>query len=128
MKILKAILISAFAVIVFMSAGAVGVSAQQKKGKVERPIVIYYYDPFWSLNRWRYDSYDPYFYDPYLRERRQVYYLREEVRDAREDLKEHMDEFNSDGIITAEERRELNDDYADLNEALSELEEYYDES
>jgi hypothetical protein len=128
MKISKAILISAFALIVFISIGAVRVSAQEREKRGDRPIVIYYYDPFWSWNRWQYDSYDPYFYDPYLRERRQVYYLREEVRDARSDLKEHMDEYNSDGIITADERRELNEDYGDLNEALNDLEEYYDES
>ncbi len=125
MKIPGTILFSTFAIMLLLTIGALGVSAQDGEKPRQRPIVIYYYDPFWSWDRWRYD---PYAYDPYLRERRQIYYLREEIRDARSDLKEHMDEYNADGIITAKERRELNEDYADLNEALSELEEYYDES
>ena len=132
MRILKTLLASAFGIILFAGIGAMETLAQEKPRdeKPQRPIIVRYYypDPFWSWNRWQYD---PYFYDPYLRERRERYYLRDEVRDARSELNEHLEEYGSDGIITAEERRELDDDYSDLNEALSELEEFqnvYDES
>lgn len=104
MKSPNPVLISTFAIILLISAGAIGISAQEGEKPRDRPIVIYYYDPFWSWNRSQYDSYNPYLYDPYLRERRQIHYLREEVRDARNELKEHLDEYNLDGTVTADER------------------------
>lgn len=107
-----------------IGAGAVAASAQdkeQEKPGNDRPVVVYYYDPFMSWDRW---WYDPYMDDPYLRERRSLYYRREAVRDARSELREHLMEYNEDGVITADEREELNDNRADLNEARADLREY----
>lgn len=124
MKFSKTIPTSIFAMILLIGIGTITVSAQeQSKDKPsERPVVVYYYyDPFMAWDRW---WYDPYRNDPFLRERRELYYHREAVRDARSELNEHLREYKEDGVITAEERRELDDDYADLNEALGKLEEY----
>jgi hypothetical protein len=60
--------------------------------------------------------------DPYYRERRRQASLRDEVRDAREDLDEHLSEFRRDGVITAKEQRKLDEDQAELDEALRKLE------
>lgn len=126
MRFSRNILTFVFAIIILTAFSAINVPAQTSEDDQlpeKRPVVVYYYyhDPFWAWDRY---WYDPYANDPYLRERRQMYYRREAVRDAREDLNEHREEYNSDGVITAEERRELNDDYADLDEALAKLEEY----
>ncbi len=125
MKFLKYKLVPLFALIILTGTIAVDVSAQdvadEKPGKEDQVIVHYYYDPFSEWDRW---WYDPYENDPYLRERRAMFYRREAVRDARGVLNEHLMEYNEDGVITADERRELNDDRSELNEARADLREY----
>src|SRR5829696_336640 len=105
-----------FAVVLFIGLAAADASAQRRSGGrfIQRPVIVrqYYirrYNPYWYWNSWG----NPYFYDPYLSERRQRYYLENELRGNREELRKHLEKYNADGVITAKERAELDDDYRD---------------
>jgi hypothetical protein len=119
MRYTKRILIFIFAVFLLMGMAAVTASAQTRKHRVVR----YYYvqpDPFWSWNSWR----NPYYYDPYYSERQQRYYLETRLQGNRRELAEHLEKYNADGVLTAKERRELEDDYKDVNRARADLNRY----
>jgi hypothetical protein len=123
-----------FAAILLIGAASVDVSAQRRRaGKrivVYRPYVVRpYVNPYYGYNRfWNYgyyDSfYDPYYYDPYLRAQRQRYYLRQELRGNERELRKHLEKYRADGVITAKERRELDDDYRDVAKAKHKLAEF----
>ena len=116
-----------FAVVLFIGFAAADASAQRRGGGryIQRPVIVrqYYvrrYNPYWYWNSWG----NPYFYDPYLSERRQRYYLENELRGNREELRKHLEKYNADGVITARERAELNDDYRDVARAQRKLNEF----
>lgn len=121
-----------FAIVLLIGSTAVFADAQRRGGRVvKRPVIVRHYhvrhDPFWRWNSW-YNPYfgDPYFYDPYLRERRQRYYLENELRGNRKELRKHIEKFNADGVITAKEQRELEDDYRDVEKAERKLADFND--
>jgi hypothetical protein len=104
-----------------MGTAAIAASAQSRGGRrYHRPVRVYYVqpNPFWSWN------YNPYYYDPYYRERQQRYYLRNRLQGNRRELNKHLEKYNADGVLTAKERRELEDDYKDVNRARSNLNRY----
>ena len=110
-----------------IAMGTVLASAQRVTGGQlpPRPIIIrqyYFYDPFRRFDDYYY--YDRYALDPYYRERRRRANLRDEVREAREELNERMAEYRADGVITAKEQRRLDEAQEELNDAIRELEEY----
>jgi hypothetical protein len=116
-----------FAAVLFIGLTAVDASAQRRGGGrfIQRPVVVrqYYvrrYNPFWHRNYW----YDSYFYDPYLSERRQRYYLESELNGNRRELRQHLEKYNADGVITAKERKELDDDYRDVARAQRKLNQF----
>jgi hypothetical protein len=115
-----------FAAVLFIGFAVVDASAQRRGGRfIRRPVVVrqYYvrrYDPFRYGNYW----YDSYFYDPYLSERRQRYYLESELNGNRRELSKHLEKYNADGVITAKEREELNDDYRDVERAQRKLNDF----
>ncbi|HEX8248493.1 MAG TPA: hypothetical protein VF599_10000 [Pyrinomonadaceae bacterium] len=124
MKHSRKLLTLIFAAVLFIGFAAVDASAQRRGGGrfIQRPIVVrqYYvrrYNPYWYWNSW--DS--AYFYDPYLSARRQRYYLENELRGNREELRKHLEKYNADGVITAKEREELDDDYRDVARAQRNL-------
>jgi hypothetical protein len=118
MKHTKKFLTLIFAIVLFAGLAVADASAQRRGGGrfvQRRPVVrqIYvrrYYNPYWYWNSW--DS--PYYYDPYYSARRQRYYLENELRGNREELRKHLAKYNADGVITAKERAELDDDYRDV--------------
>lgn len=117
MKHSKKLLTLIFATVLFIGLAVADASAQRRGGGrfIRRPVIVrqYYvqrYNPYWYWNSW--DS--PYFYDPYLSERQQRYYLERELRGNREELRKHLEKYNADGVITAKERKELDDDYRDV--------------
>jgi hypothetical protein len=59
-----------------------------------------------------------------LIERRQKYYLEKELRGNKEELRKHLEKYNADGVITAKERKELDDDYRDVERAQRKLNEF----
>lgn len=138
MKYSQKLLTLVFAAVLFIGAMAVNASAQTRRGAriVNRPVIVrtyvgrpyyrpyyYGYNRFW--NRGFYDPfYDPYFYDPYLRAQRQRYYLEQELRGNERELRQHLEKYNRDGVITAKERRELDDDYRDVAKAKRNLQQF----
>ena len=117
-----------FAMFLFIGFAAIDASAQRRGGGrvVRRPVIVrqYYYvrpDPFWYWDRWN----DAYFYDPYLNARRQQYYLQQQLAGNRRELRKHLEKYRADGVITAKERRELDDDYRDVAKAERKLREFY---
>ena len=130
MKYVKRAIISAFAVLMFGGALALDASAQTRRGTtVHRPVVVrrvIVRRPYWGFRPyWRYGFYDPfydpYFYSPYLRYQDQKYRLESEVRGNERELREHQEKYRADGVITAKERRELEDDVKDVRESRARL-------
>lgn len=113
------------------SAGAFVSSSQAQTRRVIRPVVVYrpvyyrsfgfhryYYDPFWA------DMYKTP-YERYLEER---YYAERELAGNQRELAKHQEKYSRDGVITAKERRELDDDVRDVAKArarLNQLNRYY---
>ena len=133
MKHTKKFLTLIFAVIFLAGLAIADVSAQQRRGSgrlVQRPVIVrqYYvrrHNPFWYWNSWRYNPYyDPYYYDPYLAAQRQRYYLERELAGNKEELRKHLTKYRADGVITAKERKELDDDYRDVARSQRKLAEF----
>jgi hypothetical protein len=113
--------------IVFLTGLAVLDTSAQTRGtrQIRRPVIIRQYyvrpDPFWY-----WDYYDRgYYYDPYLEVRRQQSYLERELRGNQEELRKHLQKYRADGVITAKEREELEDDYRDIERARRNLNQFY---
>ncbi len=134
MKHTKKLLTLFFAAFLLIGSAVISTQAQRRGGTrvYRRPVVVrpYYYSPFGYSNFWGRGYYgssyfgDPYFYDPYLNAQRQRYYLREELRDNKRELQKHLQKYNADGVVTAKEREELNDDYSDVAKATRKLREF----
>jgi hypothetical protein len=129
----KAIL-TAFAVLMFGGALVLDASAQTRNNTViiRRPVVVrrtIVRTPYWGYSRLRspywgygYDGfYDPYYYSPYLRYQDQKFRLQQEVRGNERELAKHQEKYRADGIITAKERRELEDDIKDVRNSRARL-------
>ena len=110
---------------VFVVVGGIAVSstsAQTRSGvrTVQRPIVVrtvVYRRPYWNRywgSRFYDPFYDSYYYSPYLRAKDREYSLRQELAGNRRELAQHLEKYRADGVITAKERRELDDDYKDV--------------
>lgn len=131
MKYGKNILTVVFAVLMLTGGLALEGSAQ-RRGRVivrptTRPIIVrryIYRDPFWYDRYYGSGFYDPYLYDPYYRARQQRYYLERELAGNRRELAEHQRKYRADGLITAKEQRELDDDYRDVANAAARLRRY----
>jgi hypothetical protein len=120
MRYTKRILTFIFAIVLLTGIYAISASAQRRGW--HRPVRVYYVqrDPFWGFNSW----YNPYYYDPYRLEREQRYYAENAARGNKRELDEHLRKYNADGVITAKERKELEDDYKDYNRSVQRLNEY----
>ena len=127
MKVKKAI-ITAVAILMFGGALALDASAQTRgRVIVRRPVIVrpvvrpyWYYDrfsPYWGYSRF----YNPYWDSPYMRYQEQKFYLERELRGNQRELEKHQAKYRADGVITAKERRELEDDYKDVRESRERL-------
>lgn len=126
MKYSKNILTIAFALILMIGSTATLAEAQRRGGTrvVVRPTIVrpyYGYGRYWN-RRW-YNPYygDLYFYDPYLEAQRQRYYLQRELKGNQRELQQHLDKYRADGVITAKEQKELDDDYRDVERSERKL-------
>jgi predicted lipid-binding transport protein (Tim44 family) len=120
----------------FMFTGALVVSAQaQGRVIVRRPVVVQrVYRPYWGARNWGYGRYyyDPFYADlyksPYERYLEERYYAQRELAGNQKELAKHRQKYSADGVITAKEQKELNDDVKDVQKAqrrLAELNRYY---
>ena len=111
--------------VMFMLAGGLVYEASAQSRRVvtvQRPVIVRHYvyrDPFWRTRYWGY--YDPYWSNPYVRYQEQRFYLERELAGNRRELAEHQRKYRADGVITAKERRELEDDYKDVRESIQKL-------
>ena len=138
MKYSKNILTIAFAIVLFIGSAVLSTPAQRVTGGriSQRPVVVqryvrvrpyYGYSRFWNplYNSFGFGGYyDPYFYDPYLRQQREKYNLQKELSGNRKELRKHLEKYNADGVITAKEKKELDDDYKDVAKAERKLREF----
>ena len=136
MRYTKKFLTLFFAAFLLIGSAAISTQAQRRGGVrvYRRPVIVrpYYYNPFGYYSYWGSRYYgssfygDPYFYDPYLNAQRQRYYLREELKGNKRELRKHLEKYKADGVITPKERKELNDDYRDVEKATRKLREFED--
>ena len=128
MKYFKRAIITALAVLMFGGALALETSAQSRTTVVQRPVIVrraIVRRPYWGWYRPYYGFYDPfydpYYYSPYLRYQDQKYRLERELRGNERELREHQEKYRADGVITAKERKELEDDIRDVQKARARL-------
>jgi len=130
MKYSKHIFITFFATLLLGSALVLETQAQSRRTVVvQRPVVVNRVitrRPFWRYRSyrpyWGYSGfYDPYHYSPYLRYAEQKYYLERELRGNQRELAEHQEKYRADGVISAKEQRELEDDIRDVQRAKANL-------
>lgn len=107
----------------FLSAGAFVFSADAQTRTVYRPVVVY--RPVYVRPYWGYRHYDPFWRDmyktPYERYLEDRWYARRELAGNQRELAKHRERYSADGVITAKERRELEDDIRDVQKARARL-------
>ena len=131
MKFVNKAIISTFAVLMFGGALALDASAQTRGGgtTVQRPVAVrrtVVRRPYWAYrNYWNYGFYDPwydpYYYSPYLRYQDQKFRLQSELRGNEREFREQQEKYRADGVITAKEQRELDDDIKDVRNSRAKL-------
>ena len=136
MKLLKRIALSGLAVTFLIGLMFFAAPAQTRVVRMNRttsqPVTVRrvyyrrYYDPFWRGTLWDPYGYwnDPYYYDPYLMERRTRYYKEKAVRDARRDLAKSREKYGSDGYLTPKEREKLAKKERKYSEKVASLNKY----
>lgn len=131
MRLIKKLTIFSASFVLIFAGLAVNAAAQEKEMKSDRPVAVRYYwvpDPFWH-SRW----YDPFYdnrysyYDPYLQYRREKFSKQDKVREEAEELQEERRKARRDGVISADEREDINEERAEYLKARDELDEFYAE-
>jgi len=114
----------------FLTAGAFVSSSEAQIRRTVRPVVVY--RPVYVRPYWGYRYYDPfyssYYQSPYERYREERYYALRELDGNQRELAKHREKYAADGVLTAKERRELEDDVRDVAKAkqrLARLNRYY---
>ena len=124
MKYGKKFLTIAFAMFILTAGLTYEASAQRRV--VRRPVIVrtyVYRDPFW-YSRYYDPFYSSYYYSPYQRYQEQRYRLERELAGNQRELAEHLRKYRADGVITAKEQRELNDDFKDVRNSQQRLRMY----
>ncbi len=128
MKYIKHAIISTLGILVFGGVMAMDVSAQKNGGKPHKPVIvrpiIIHRHPWGLRPYWGYGFYDPYYYSPYLRYRDEKYRLESELRGNERELAKLQEKYLADGLITAKEQRELDDDIKDVRNSRERLERF----
>jgi len=118
----RRIAIFLFSLILMLSAAVVSASAQRHYYRVYRPVVV---RPYWGWG-WGYNSLwnDPYYYDPYYRERVDRYNLQSDVSSARKKIAKDREKYSKDGYIDPKEQEKLMKDQQEYQEKLARLNRY----
>jgi hypothetical protein len=125
MKYRRIILTTAFA-LMMLAGGLIGEASAQRVVYVQRPVIVrsyIYRDPFWRTRYYGYSPfYDSYYYQsPYEQYLERRYYLQRELAGNRRELAKHQRKYRADGVITAKEQRELDDDIRDVQRSAQKL-------
>jgi hypothetical protein len=128
MRYAKRAILTIVAVLMFGGALALDSYAQSRGTVVQRPVIVRraivrrpFVRPYWGHYGFYDPWYDPYYYSPYLRYQDQKYYLESSVRGNERELREHQEKYRADGVITAKEQRELEDDIKDVRNSRARL-------
>lgn len=131
MKYRKAALSLLFSIVVLGVGSVTNASAQRHRNaghRNHRPVIIRRYivrDPFWFHRGWGGPFYGySRFYAPYRAYEDRREYLESRVRGNRSELDKHLAKYNEDGVITAKEQRELDDDYRDVRNSVDALQRF----
>ena len=114
----------------FMLVGGFTYEASaQRRVVIRRPVVVrsyVYRDPFWRSHYYGYGSpyYDSFYLSPYQRYQEERYYAERELAGNQRELAEHQRKYRADGVITAKEARELEDDIKDVRKSQARLRNY----
>jgi hypothetical protein len=110
-----------FALFLVGGAFITSASAQTRRVIVYRPV---YTHPYWGWGFHR-GFYDPFWADmyktPYERYQEERWYAQRELAGNQRELAKHREKYARDGVITAKERRELEDDVRDVAKARARL-------
>jgi hypothetical protein len=109
-----------------LAAGFTYEASAQSRVVIRRPVIVrsyVYRDPFWRARYYGYGSpfYDSFYQTPYQRYQEQRYYLERELIGNQRELAEHQRKYRADGVITAKEQRELQDDINDVRKSQARL-------
>jgi hypothetical protein len=109
-----------------LAGGLISEASAQRVVYVRRPVVVrsyIYRDPFWRTRYYGYSPfYDSYYYQsPYEQYLERRYYLQRELAGNRRELAKHQRKYRADGVITAKEQRELDDDIRDVQRSAQRL-------
>jgi hypothetical protein len=128
MKYIKRAIISALAVLMFGGVFTLDVSAQRRGRGGHRPVIvrpIIIHRPYWGFSPyWGYGFYNSYYSNPYLRYQEEKYRLESDLRGNERELAKHQEKYRADGVITAKEQRELDDDVKDVRNSRARLESF----
>lgn len=122
MKLSRKIFTLGFGMFLLAAGFVYEASAQRRVVTIRRPVIVRQYvyrDPFWRTRY--YDPYHSYYYSPYLRYQDEKFRLEQELAGNRRELNEHLRKYRADGVITAKEQRELDDDYKDVRNSTLRL-------
>jgi hypothetical protein len=129
MKFVKRPLTFIFAMLMLTGGTVMTAEAQTRqtiiRRPVSRPIIVrrIYRNPFYRARYWRY--YDPFYADlyksPYERYLEERWYAERELAGNQRELAKHREKYAADGVITAKERKELEDDVRDVQKARARL-------
>jgi DNA-binding LacI/PurR family transcriptional regulator len=109
--------------VMFLLGVGLTYEASAQRRVVRRPVIVrtyVYRDPFWR-SRYYDPFYSSFYSSPYRRYQEQRYYLQRELAGNQRELAEHLRKYRADGVITAKEQRELNDDYKDVRNSREKL-------
>lgn len=126
MKLRNKILAIAFAMFMIGVGFTYEANAQRRVVYVRRPVVVrsyVYRDPFW-YSRYYDPFYSSYYYNPYLRAQEERYYAQQRLSGDERELQKHLRKYRADGVITAKEQRELDDDIRDVQRSRQRLRSY----
>jgi hypothetical protein len=104
-------------------------ASAQRRVVIRRPVIVrsyVYRDPFWRSRYYGYGSpyYDSFYASPYRRYQEERYYAERDLAGNERELAEHQRKYRADGVITAKEARELEDDIKDVRKSQSRLRSY----
>jgi hypothetical protein len=120
-------ILTIFFAMFMLAVGFTYEASAQRRVVVRRPVIVrnyVYADPFWRARYYGYGSpyYNSFYYQsPYERYREQQYYLERDLAGNQRELAEHQRKYRADGVITAKERRELEDDIKDVRNSRARL-------
>jgi len=118
----KRIAILLFTLVLMLGVAVVSASAQRGFHRVYRPVIV---RPYWGWG-WGYNSLynDPYYYDPYYRERVDRYNLQSDVSSARKKVAKDREKYSKDGYIDPKEQEKLAKDQEKYQEKIARLNSY----